>query len=159
MYIPVLAQLADTFFCSKWELLLEADCIMHWVGVLLLAVNPWCPRILTTALVTEWQSCGMCAILPPELMRYESTGLPVPSIEIRILDVVDGRYLASNTPPHWQEEVCTAAPINSASERTPRQCRSSRFLGHHCLHCQLSPLRLRWNSYGDYKLRIAQYPL
>lgn len=50
------------------------------------------------------ESCGMCAILPPELMRYESVGLPVPSIEIKLLDVVDAGYLASNTPP--QGEVC-----------------------------------------------------
>ena len=54
------------------------------------------------------ESCGMCAILPPELMRYESVGLPVPSIEIKLLDVVDAGYLASNKPP--QGEVCIRGP-------------------------------------------------
>ena len=54
------------------------------------------------------ESCRMCAILPPELMRYESVGLPVPSIEIKLLDVVDARYLASNTTP--QGEICIRGP-------------------------------------------------
>ena|SRR5882757_4406716 len=54
------------------------------------------------------ESCGMCAILPPELMSYESVGLPVPSIEIKLLDVADAGYLASNTPP--QGEVCIRGP-------------------------------------------------
>ena len=40
MYIPVLAQLSDTFVLSKVKLLLEFDCVLHWVGVLLLAVIP-----------------------------------------------------------------------------------------------------------------------
>ena len=41
----------------------------------------------------------MCAILPPEPMRYESVALPVSSTEIKLLDLVDDGYLASNTPP------------------------------------------------------------
>ena len=28
----------------------------------------------------------MCAILPPECFRYDSVGLPVPSIEIKVRD-------------------------------------------------------------------------
>jgi long-chain acyl-CoA synthetase len=54
------------------------------------------------------ESCGMCAILPPELIQYESVGLPVPSIEIKLLDVADAGYLSSNTPP--QGEVCIRGP-------------------------------------------------
>lgn len=54
------------------------------------------------------ESCGMCAILPPELMRYESVGFPVPSIEIKLLDIVDAGYLATNTLP--QGEVCIRGP-------------------------------------------------
>ena len=52
----------------------------------------------------------MCAILqvPPELLvRYESVGLPVPSTEIKLLDIVDA-VLASNTTP--QREVCIRGP-------------------------------------------------
>ena len=47
----------------------------------------------------------MCVILPPELLRFESVGLPLPSSEIKLLDVVYAVHLVSNTPP--QGEVCT----------------------------------------------------
>jgi long-chain acyl-CoA synthetase len=50
----------------------------------------------------------MCAVLPPELTQYTNVGLPVPSIEIKLLDVVDAAYLSSNTPP--QGEVCIRGP-------------------------------------------------
>lgn len=46
----------------------------------------------------------MCAILPPELMRYNSVGLPVPSCEVKLLDVPDAGYRSSNELP--QGEVC-----------------------------------------------------
>ena len=45
------------------------------------------------------ESCGMCAILPPECMRYGSVGLPVPSIEIKLLDVAEAGYTSKNNPP------------------------------------------------------------
>lgn len=54
------------------------------------------------------ESCGMCAILPPELMRYDSVGVPVPSIEIKFRDVVEAGYHATNDPP--QGEVCIRGP-------------------------------------------------
>lgn len=54
------------------------------------------------------ESCGMCAILPPELMRYGTVGLPVPSCEVKLLDVLDAGYLSTNNPP--QGEVCIRGP-------------------------------------------------
>lgn len=54
------------------------------------------------------ESCGVCAILPPELLQYGSVGLPVPSVEIKLLDVPDAGYLSSNNPP--QGEVCIRGP-------------------------------------------------
>lgn len=45
------------------------------------------------------ESCGMCAILPPEVMQYGSVGLPSPSVEIKLLDVAEAGYIANPTKP------------------------------------------------------------
>ena len=127
--IPVLAQIADNLILSGVRAATGGRLRIALSGGA--AISRDTQEFLTTALVTIIQgsvthflcvivdvkikfvtfigygmteSCGMCAILPPELMRYESVGLPVPSIEIKLLDVVDAGYLASNTPP--QGEVC-----------------------------------------------------
>ncbi|KAI0791104.1 acetyl-CoA synthetase-like protein [Abortiporus biennis] len=71
-------------------------------------------EFLTLALVTILQgyglteSCGMAAILPPELMQYGSVGLPVPAVEIKLLDVAEAGYLATNPKP--QGEVLIRGP-------------------------------------------------
>ena len=54
------------------------------------------------------ESCGMCAILPPELMRYGAVGLPVPSVDIKFRDVPDAGYLSSNEVQ--QGEICIRGP-------------------------------------------------
>lgn len=47
------------------------------------------------------ETCGMCAILAPELVQLSpsSVGLPVPSIEIKLVDVPDAGYSSSHSPP------------------------------------------------------------
>jgi len=50
------------------------------------------------------ETCGMCTILPPELHQYGSAGIPVPSVEVKLLDVPDMGYTSKNDPP--QGEVC-----------------------------------------------------
>ncbi|KAI8996286.1 long-chain-fatty-acid-CoA-ligase [Trametes punicea] len=71
-------------------------------------------EFLSIALVTVLQgygmteSCGMCAILPPEFMQYNAVGLPLPSIEIKLLDVPEANYKSTNNPP--QGEVCIRGP-------------------------------------------------
>ena len=54
------------------------------------------------------ESCAMCAVLPPELMQYSSVGLPMPCIEIKLIDVPEAGYKATADPP--QGEVCIRGP-------------------------------------------------
>ncbi|CEL59138.1 hypothetical protein RSOLAG1IB_09115 [Rhizoctonia solani AG-1 IB] len=71
-------------------------------------------EFLSLALVTVLQgygmteSCGMCAILPPEYMSYGPVGVPVPSIEIKLLDHPEAGYLATNDLP--QGEILIRGP-------------------------------------------------
>ena len=91
-------------------------------------------EFLSTTLATVLQgyglteTCGMAAILMPEFWRYESVGVPVPSVEIKLqgtrkvslgptradayppttmrplalLDYKDAGYLNSNNPPQGE---------------------------------------------------------
>ncbi|KIY67621.1 long-chain-fatty-acid-CoA-ligase [Cylindrobasidium torrendii FP15055 ss-10] len=54
------------------------------------------------------ESCGMCAVLPPENMRYDCVGLPMSSIEVKLIDVPDAGYSSKNDPPTG--EVCIRGP-------------------------------------------------
>ncbi|CAE6371469.1 unnamed protein product [Rhizoctonia solani] len=71
-------------------------------------------EFLSLALVTVLQgygmteSCGMCAILPPEYMSYGPVGVPVPSIEIKLLDHPEAGYLSTNDLP--QGEILIRGP-------------------------------------------------
>lgn len=79
------------------------------------AVSRETQEFLSNALVTLLQgyglteSCGMCAILPPHYMQYGTVGVPVPSIEIKLVDVPDAGYFATNTP-NPQGEVWIRGP-------------------------------------------------
>jgi long-chain acyl-CoA synthetase len=42
------------------------------------------------------ETCGMCSVLPPELLQYGCVGLPSPSIEIKFRDVPEAGYLSAN---------------------------------------------------------------
>ncbi|TFK35641.1 hypothetical protein BDQ12DRAFT_725927 [Crucibulum laeve] len=58
-------------------------------------------EFLSMALVTVLQgygmteSCGMCAILLSDLMRYDTVGLPIPSVEEKLLDVPNAGCFAN----------------------------------------------------------------
>ena len=54
------------------------------------------------------ESCGMCAIMPPEFYSYGPVGLVMPSVEIKLKDVPDAGYLSTNKPP--QGEVLIRGP-------------------------------------------------
>ncbi|KDR78211.1 hypothetical protein GALMADRAFT_1307016 [Galerina marginata CBS 339.88] len=110
--LPVLAQLADTVVLAGVRAATGGRLRIALSGGA--AISRETQEFLTTALVIVLQgygmteSCGMCAILPPELMRYGSVGVPVPSIDVKLRDVPDAGYLSSNDPP--QGEVCIRGP-------------------------------------------------
>ncbi|KAG5723723.1 Long-chain-fatty-acid--CoA ligase 2 [Termitomyces sp. T112] len=110
--IPVLAQIADSVVLSGVRAATGGRLRIALSGGA--AISRETQEFLTTALVTVLQgygmteSCGMCAILPPELMRYESVGVPVPSTEVKLRDVEEAGYLSTNNPP--QGEVCIRGP-------------------------------------------------
>ena len=54
------------------------------------------------------ETCGMCAILPPERMSYGNVGLPVPCLEVKLIDVSEAGYLANGSLP--QGEICLRGP-------------------------------------------------
>ncbi|KAF8882829.1 long-chain-fatty-acid-CoA-ligase [Infundibulicybe gibba] len=110
--VPGLAQLADSVVLSGVRAATGGRLRIALSGGA--AVSKETQEFLSIALVTMVQgygmteSCGMCAILPPELMQFGTVGLPVPSIEVKFLDVNDAGYLSSNTPP--QGEICIRGP-------------------------------------------------
>lgn len=65
-------------------------------------------EFLSHALVTVLQgyglteSCGMCAILPPDFFQYSAVGVPVPSVEVKLVDVPDANYYSTNDPPQGE---------------------------------------------------------
>lgn len=67
-------------------------------------------EFLSTALMTVLQgyglteTCGMASILVPEFWNYQTVGVPVPSVEIKLQDYPDAGYFNSNKP-HPQGEV------------------------------------------------------
>lgn len=50
----------------------------------------------------------MCAILPPDFHQYGIVGVPVPSCEIKLVDVPEANYFSSNTSP--QGEILIRGP-------------------------------------------------
>ncbi|KAF5376689.1 hypothetical protein D9615_007840 [Tricholomella constricta] len=110
--IPVLSQLADSVILSGVRAATGGRLRIALSGGA--AVSRETQEFLSVALVTVLQgygmteSCGMCAILPPEMMRFDSVGVPVPSVEVKLRDVEEAGYLSSNNPP--QGEVCIRGP-------------------------------------------------
>jgi long-chain acyl-CoA synthetase len=110
--IPGLSQLADSVVFSGVRAATGGRLRLALCGGA--ALSRETQQFLSVALVTIVQGYGMtesgamCAILPPELMQYGSVGLPVPCIEVKLLDVPDAGYSSSNNPP--QGEVCIRGP-------------------------------------------------
>ncbi|KAG6875507.1 hypothetical protein C0992_003557, partial [Termitomyces sp. T32_za158] len=101
--VPVIAQLADSVVLSSVRAATGGKLRIALSGGA--AISRETQEFLRYGMT---ESCGMCAILPPELMRYESVGVPVPSVEVKLRDVEDAGYFSTNTPP--QGEVCIRGP-------------------------------------------------
>jgi len=56
------------------------------------------------------ESCGMCAVMPPEQFAYGSVGSPVPCLEIKLVDVPEAGYKSTNTP-NPQGEIWIRGPV------------------------------------------------
>ncbi|CDR37871.1 RHTO0S03e00496g1_1 [Rhodotorula toruloides] len=54
------------------------------------------------------ESTAMCCLLPPEMHQYSTVGVPVPSCEIKLVDVEEAGYKATNDPP--QGEIWIRGP-------------------------------------------------
>ncbi|EIN05194.1 acetyl-CoA synthetase-like protein [Punctularia strigosozonata HHB-11173 SS5] len=110
--VPGLSQVVDAVVLSKVKAATGGRLRLALSGGA--ALSKETQEFLNLALVQLLQgygmteSCGMCAILPPELMQYGSVGLPVPAIEIKLLDVKEAGYDAQGNPP--QGEVCIRGP-------------------------------------------------
>ncbi|KAJ2919886.1 hypothetical protein MD484_g583, partial [Candolleomyces efflorescens] len=110
--VPVLSWLADEFVLSavreptggniKWGINGGAAISRDTQEFMSLAVMP----LMQGYGMTE--TCGMCAILPPELHQYGAVGVPVPSLEVKLLDCPDMGYTSSSSPQ--QGEICVRGP-------------------------------------------------
>jgi long-chain acyl-CoA synthetase len=110
--VPVLSQVADSVVLSGVRAATGGRLRIALSGGSTLSHET--QQFLTTALVLLLQgygmteSCGMCAVLPPEHMQFGAVGLPVPSIEVKLRDVPEAGYFSTSNPP--QGEVCIRGP-------------------------------------------------
>lgn len=63
------------------------------------------------------ETCGVSAIIPPEIMQYGPVGLPFPSVEIKFLDVPEAGYFATNDPPQGEILLRGASVISEYYKR------------------------------------------
>ncbi|KAG0365083.1 long-chain fatty acid-CoA ligase [Gamsiella multidivaricata] len=77
-----------------------------------------CP-ILQAYGMTE--SCGMCAIMTPEVFSYNRVGLPVPCTEVKLVDVSDGGYLSTDEPCPRGEVWIRGPSITSGYFKNPEE--------------------------------------
>ncbi|KAF7297408.1 Long-chain-fatty-acid-CoA ligase [Mycena indigotica] len=114
--MPGLSQLADNVILSSVRAATGGRLRIAMSGGA--AISKETQEFLSVALVMLLQgygmteSCGICAIVPPECFRYDSVGLPVPSVEIKFLDVPEAGYFSCGRNGSTEErgEVCLRGP-------------------------------------------------
>ncbi|KAJ7750931.1 long-chain-fatty-acid-CoA-ligase [Mycena maculata] len=114
--VPGLAALADSVILSSVRAATGGRLRIAMSGGA--AISRETQEFLSVALVMLLQgygmteSCGMCAIVPPECFRYDAVGMPVPSIEIKFRDVPEAGYFSCGREGATEErgEVCIRGP-------------------------------------------------
>ncbi|KAG5654015.1 hypothetical protein H0H81_008325 [Sphagnurus paluster] len=110
--LPFLGGLADSTVLSKVREATGGKLVFIMNGGA--AISKDTQEFLSWAIVPMMQgygmteSCGMCTLLPPELPSFGPVGLPVPSIEIKLLDVPSAGYTSKDSPQRG--EVCIRGP-------------------------------------------------
>ncbi|KAJ6477729.1 long-chain-fatty-acid-CoA-ligase [Mycena sanguinolenta] len=113
---PVLGKLADSVVLSSVRAATGGRLRIAMSGGA--AISRETQEFLSVALVMLLQgygmteSCGMCAIMPPECFRYDTVGLLVPSIEAKLRDVPEAGYFSCGRNGATEErgEVCIRGP-------------------------------------------------
>ncbi|KAJ7092372.1 long-chain-fatty-acid-CoA-ligase [Mycena belliarum] len=113
---PGLAKLADSVVLSGVRAATGGRLRLAMCGGA--AISKETQEFLSVALVMLLQgygmteSCGMCAIMPPECFRYNTVGLPVASTEIKFRDVPEAGYFSCGRNGSTEErgEVCIRGP-------------------------------------------------
>ncbi|KAH9985899.1 long-chain-fatty-acid-CoA-ligase [Russula vinacea] len=104
--VPVAKKLVDSLVFSKIKRAIGGRLRLAMSGGGFLSHET--QEFLTLALVKVFQgygmteSCGVTAIVPPEIMQYDCVGLPFPSVEIKFLDVPEVGYFSTNDPPQGE---------------------------------------------------------
>ncbi|KAF9904998.1 long-chain fatty acid-CoA ligase [Lobosporangium transversale] len=84
-------------------------------------------RFLTAALVPILQgygmteSCGMCAILTPDVFNYGRVGSPVPCTEVKLVDVPDAGYFSTDKPNARGEVWIRGPSITAGYFKNPEE--------------------------------------
>lgn len=111
--IPILSGAADAIVFSKVKAQTGGRLRLALSGGA--AIHKDTQQFLEIALVSVLQgyglteTVGMCAILTPELMQYGCVGVPVPAVEVKLVDVPDAGYFATNN----QGEIWIRGPAVS----------------------------------------------
>ncbi|KAJ7257523.1 long-chain-fatty-acid-CoA-ligase [Mycena haematopus] len=114
--LPVLGSLADSVVLSSVRAATGGRLRIAMSGGA--AISRETQEFLSVALVMLLQgygmteSCGMCAIMPPECFRYDTVGLLVPSVEAKLRDVPEAGYFSCGRNGATEErgEVCIRGP-------------------------------------------------
>lgn len=111
--VPILSGAADAIVFSKVKAQTGGRLRLALSGGA--AIHKETQQFLEIALVSILQgyglteTVGMCAILVPELMQYGSVGVPVPAVEVKLVDVPDAGYFATKN----QGEIWIRGPAVS----------------------------------------------